>query len=67
MNDNTVKVASRQGIKTARINRATGASSLRKVNQFTYTAEEMAAALERERLKRIERDIAAYAIRKRET
>lgn len=60
--DNTVKVASRQGIKTARINRA--ASALRKVNQFAYTPEEMAAVLERARAKRIEQDISAYRFRK---
>lgn len=63
MIDNTVKVAVRQGIKTTRAIRA--ASSLRKVNQFTYTPEEMAAVLERRRVQRIERDIATYAIRKR--
>lgn len=61
--DNTVRIAVRQGIKTSRTIRA--ASSLRKTSQFAYTPEEMAAVLERERTKRIDADIAAYAIRKR--
>lgn len=65
MRDMTITRASRQGAHTVPID-GRPASSLRKVNAFTYTPEEMAAVLDQQRAKRIQQSIRDYAHRKRE-
>lgn len=64
MNDRTITRASRQGTRSVPIDQP---RTTRIRNDTQFFPDEIALAVEMARTERIERDIAAYAIRKRES